>query len=306
MSDAIAAVASGFAALSAGQAAVPVRLSVPINKEGVGLTMPASLAGASCYSVKVVSVAPANPAAGRPLVMATVLLIDASSGDLVALIDGAALTALRTGAAGGVAARSLARPDAARAALFGAGAQARTQLLALLAVRRIQEVRLVTRDPAHSTEFRRWAASQPGLAGVQIHVASASDAVADADIVVTATSSRVPVFPGAALPPGVHITAIGSFTPAMRELDLATMHGARVVVDERAGALAEAGELAGARPADVIELGEVLAGAVPGRTTDGERTIFKSVGNAIQDLVVATRAFEQARALGIGEMIAFP
>jgi ornithine cyclodeaminase len=306
MSDAIAAVASGFVALSAGQAAVPVRLSVPINKEGVGLTMPASLAGASCYSVKVVSVAPANPAAGRPLVTATVLLIDASSGDLVALIDGAALTALRTGAAGGVAARSLARPDAARAALFGAGAQARTQLLALLAVRKIQEVRLVTRDPGHSTEFRRWAAGQPDLAGVPIHLASASDAVADADVVVTATSSRVPVFPGAALPPGVHITAVGSFTPAMRELDLATMRGARVVVDERAAALAEAGELAGARPADVIELGEVLAGAVPGRTTDRERTIFKSVGNAIQDLVVATRAFEQARALGIGEMIAFP
>jgi len=118
MTDAIDAVAAGFVALSAGQTTAPVRLSIPINEEGVALTMPASLIGASCYSVKVVSVAPANRSAGRPLVTGTILLIDASNGDLVALIDGTALTALRTGAAGGVAARALSRPDAERAALL--------------------------------------------------------------------------------------------------------------------------------------------------------------------------------------------
>src|SRR2546430_7576409 len=128
MADAITAVAAGFAALSAGQATVPVRLSVPLRGDGVALAMPAALAGASSYSVKVVTVAPGNAASGRPVVMATVLLGDASTGELLALIDGTALTALRTGAAGGVAARELSRPRAGRVALFGAGAQARTQL----------------------------------------------------------------------------------------------------------------------------------------------------------------------------------
>lgn len=306
MTDAIDAVAAGFVALSAGQATAPVRLSVPINQEGVGLTMPASLTGASCYSVKVVSVAPKNRSLGRTLVTATVLLIDASSGDLLALIDGTALTALRTGAAGGVAARALSRPDAARVALFGAGAQARTQLLALAAVRPLREVRVVAREPAHAAAFGDWAAGQASLRDVALSPASADGALAGADIVVTATTSRTPVFAGTSLGDGVHVTAVGSFTPQMRELDEATLRGAWIVVDQRAAALAEAGELRGMRPEDVVELGEVLAGTVPGRTTEGERTIFKSVGNAVQDLVVASRAFERARANGIGEEIDFP
>jgi len=306
MEDAIDAVEQGFRALSTGQATTPVRLSVPINGEGVALTMPASLTGAPWYSVKVVSVAPANRSIGRPLVTATVLLIDASSGDLVALIEGAALTALRTGAAGGVAARALSRPDATRAALFGAGAQARSQLLALVTSRPIRDVRVVTRDPGHAAAFCGWASGESRLGGIAVRPATVSDALTGADVVITATTSAEPVFPGAALPAGVHITAVGSFTPQMRELDDAALRGARIVVDQRAAALAEAGELHGLRPTDVVELGEVLAGAAPGRTSEGERTIFKSVGNAIQDLVVATRAFERARAQGIGELIAFP
>ena len=306
MEDAIDAVEAGFRALSTGQATTPVRLSVPINKEGVALTMPASLAGAPWYSVKVVSVAPGNRSLGRPLVAATVLLIDASSGELVALIEGAALTALRTGAAGGVAARALARPAASVATLFGAGAQARTQLLGLVAVRPIRLVRVVTRDPAHAMAFCQWAAGEPRLAGISVQPAAMAGALDGTDVVVTATTSAEPVFPGALLPPGVHITAVGSFTPAMRELDDDAVRGARVVVDQRAAALAEAGELRGLRPSDVAEIGEVLTGAVPGRTTGAERTIFKSVGNAIQDLVVASRAFERARAHGFGELIDFP
>src|SRR5260221_6490552 len=218
MAEAIAAVGEGFVALSAGRANVPVRLSLPINKEGLALTMPASLAGASAYSVKVVSVAPANPAAGLPLVSATVLLIDASTGELLALIDGTALTALRTGAAGGVAARALSRPTAARAALFGAGAQARTQLPALAAVPPIREVPVVARERAHAAAFEEWAAGQPELHGIAVHPSSAAEALAGADLVVTATSSRTPVFAGAALPAGVHATAVGSYTPQMREL----------------------------------------------------------------------------------------
>ena len=306
MTDAIEAVAMGFSALSAGLATAPVRLGVPIRNGGVGLAMPASLADSSCYSVKVVSVAPANPSAGRPLVTATVLLIDASSGELLALIEGTALTALRTGAAGGVAARALGRPDATRAALFGAGVQARAQLLALAIVRPIREIRLVVRDPVHAAAFQAWAAGEPGLGAVAIAPASAEAAVRGADIVITATSSRIPVFPGSALSPGVHVTAVGSFTPQMRELDADVLRGARIVVDQRAAALSEAGELQGLSGLDIAEIGEVLSGTVPGRTSAGERTVFKSVGNAIQDLVVASRAFERARELGIGEVLDFP
>jgi len=306
MADAIGAVADGFTALSTGQATVPVRLSVPLRYDGTVLTMPAALAGASSYSVKVVSVAPRNVLAGRPVVMGTVLLGDAATGELLALIDGTALTALRTGAAGGVAARELSRSAACRGALFGGGAQARAQLSALACVRTITDVSVVTRDPAHAAALRQWAAGERALGGVAIHAGAPKDAVADADIVITATTSATPVFQGGWLRAGAHVTAVGSFTPQMRELDEDTLRDARLVVDQRAAALAEAGELQGRTDGDVVELGEILSGRMPGRTDDAQRTVFKSVGNAIQDLVVAARAYERARAQGIGEELAFP
>jgi ornithine cyclodeaminase/alanine dehydrogenase-like protein (mu-crystallin family) len=306
MGDAISAVGAGFAALSSGQATVPLRPAVPLLDGGVALSMPAALAGASCYSVKVVTVAPGNPAAGLPTVQAAILLGDARTGTVLALIDGTALTALRTGAAGGVAARELSRPASSRAALFGAGAQARTQLLALAAVRPITDVRVVTREPAHARAFVEWSLAIPELRGMAIRGCAARDAVEDADIVVTATSSRTPVFEGGWLAAGTHVTAVGSYTPEMRELDDETLRGARIVVDQRAPALAESGELHGRRPEDVVEIGDIVARRIPGRTNDRERTIFKSVGNAIQDLVVATLAYERARALGLGTELAFP
>jgi ornithine cyclodeaminase len=191
-------------------------------------------------------------------------------------------------------------------ALFGAGAQARSQLLALAAVRPITEVRVVTRDPAHAAALRTWAAHERTLGGVAIQPSTPKDAVADADIVITATTSRTPVFQGAWLAGGAHVTAVGSFTPEMRELDEETLGGARLVVDQRAAALAEAGELRGRTGEDVVELGEILSGRAPGRTSDKERTVFKSVGNAIQDLVVAALAYERSSTLGVGEEISFP
>ena len=154
--------------------------------------------------------------------------------------------------------------------------------------------------------MRQWAAGERGLGAIAIRPAAPKDAVADADIVITATTSPTPVFQGGWLRAGTHITAVGSFTPQMRELDEETLRGARLVVDQRAAALAEAGELEGRRDRDVVEIGEILSGRMPGRTDDAQRTVFKSVGNAIQDLVVAARAYERARAQGIGEELAFP
>ncbi|GAC1487439.1 MAG: ornithine cyclodeaminase [Candidatus Limnocylindrales bacterium] len=306
MAQAIDAVAAGFAALSTGTAGVPLRSRLDLGQGALGLTMPASLRGSHYYAVKLVSVVPANPARGRPLVTATVLLSDAATGETLAILDGEALTSLRTGAAGGVAARLLANPDARVVALFGAGPQARSQLLALAAVRPVAEVRVVTRSPAHGVALLDWAADRPELAGVHLAVRTSAPAMAGAQIVVTATSSPTPVFDGALLGPGTHVTAVGAFSPDTRELDDATMRGATIFVDQRDGALAEAGELRGLDPGDVREIGAVVAGVAVGRSTPEERTVFKSVGNAIQDLVVAGAVYDRARALGLGEEVVFP
>ncbi len=315
MAEALAAVRLGFADLSAGKATVPVRTSVPLAGAGVALAMPAVLAGGRYFSVKVVAVAPGNAARGLPLVPAMVLLGDAETGGVLALIEGAALTALRTGAAGGVAAAVLARPDSQVAAVFGAGVQARAQIIALATALpgALREVRVVGREDQRAHGIIGWALEQPELRSITLRAGSrlehdswAREALADADVVVTATSSAVPVFTGRLLGDGVHITAVGSFKPTMRELDDDALKGARIVVDQRKPALEEAGELQGLRDEDVVEIGEVIAGRAAGRTSASERTVFKSVGNAVQDLVVASRAYERARELGIGQEIAWP
>ena len=304
MAAAIDAVADGFAALSAGTATVPLRSRFELGDGALGLTMPATLRGSPYYVVKLVSVVPANPRRGRPLVAATVVLSDAVTGELLALIDGESLTALRTGAAGGVAARLLAAPEARVVALFGAGAQARAQLIAVAAARPVAEIRVVTRSPEHGEAFLHWAEGRPELADARLQLLSADRAVAGAQIVVTATSSPTPVFDGTLLGAGTHVTAVGAFTPDTRELDAATMSGATIFVDQRDAALAEAGDLAGTLAADVREIGAALAGRVPGRSTPEERTVFKSVGNAVQDLVVAAAIYDRARELGLGEEVA--
>lgn len=315
MAEAIAAVRQGFADLSAGAASVPVRVSVPLADEGLVLTMPAGLAGGRYFSLKVVAVVPANAARGLPLIPATVLLGDAETGALVALIEGAALTALRTGAAGGVAASLLARRDSDVAAVFGAGAQARTQIIALATALSdgLREIRVVGRGDARAHGLIDWALEQPELRSLTLrsgsvvdHASWVREALHDADVVVTATSSSEPVFAGDLLAEGAHITAVGSFRPTMRELDADALAGARIFVDQRAAALAEAGELQGLRSEDVVEIGEVIGGRAAGRTSASERTVFKSVGNAVQDLAVASRAYERARELGLGQEISWP
>ncbi len=301
MADAIDAVAEGFRALSDGRAKVPLRTVLPLRSEGGSvLFMPAALGGADVASVKVVSVAPTNVARGVALIQAAVVVIDADTGQPKALLEGAALTALRTGAAGGVAARALSREDARVLALYGAGAQARTQLEAVLAVRPIREVRVVARHREHAEAFARDVAR----GGVRAE-AWGADAARGADIVVCATSSATPVFDAALLADGVHVTGVGSYRPEMREIPPEALRGARVIVDQREAALAESGEIVAAvragylSPADLVEIGEPSAR----RASPTERTVFKSVGNAIQDLVVASRIVRNAERLGLGTLV---
>lgn len=309
MRHAIGAAREGLLALSTGAARVPHRLSVPVpGRRGVALVMPASVEPAG-LGLKAVTVLPGNPARGLPLIHAAMLLIDPRDGRFEALVEGSSLTALRTGAAGGLACDLLARPDAAVAAVFGTGVQARSQLEGAAAVRTLREVRVVGRRRDALEAFAAWARSGvvPGA-----HVSVASDpeeALHGAEIVITATTSRTPLFDGRLVESGAHVTAVGAFEPDARELDSALVGAARLFVDTREGALAEAGDLlipigeGLVDPAAIAEVGEVAAGLRPGRTGPDEITVFKSVGTAVLDLAVGGAVLRAAAAAGLGSVL---
>jgi ornithine cyclodeaminase len=304
MPAAIEAMRTAFAALSDGSAKVPLRLALETT-HGVSLFMPAWLSRSGATGAKVVSVNPGNVARGLPAIHATVLVLDEETGRLLALMDGTWLTALRTGAVGGLAADLLAREDARTVALFGAGVQARTQLDAVRCVRPIEEVRIVS---ATGVSAEALAGELEGVAARRVD--DPNEALDGAHIVIAATSSATPVFDGARVEPGTHVTAVGSFTPDMREVDTELVTRARVVVDQREAALAEGGDIAGpiadgAVDESIIaaELGEIVLGKARGRESADQVTYFKSVGNAVQDVAVAALVLERARAEGRGVLV---
>jgi ornithine cyclodeaminase/alanine dehydrogenase-like protein (mu-crystallin family) len=304
MRGAIDAMREAFVALSRGEAVVPLRLALE-TPGGTALFMPGHLPGLGATAAKIVTVHPGNTARGLPVIHAAVLVLDPDTGRALALMDGTRLTALRTGAAGGLAADLLALREASVVALFGSGVQARTQLEAVRCVRPVREVRIVSndQDSAHAL-----AAEQEGIRVSVVRDRAA--ALRGAHVVVTATDSRTPVFDGTLVEPGTHVTGVGSYTPAMREVDTALVRRARVFVDQREAALAEAGDLAGPIAegevgAGVIvgEIGEVAAGLRPGRTADDQITFFKSVGNAVQDVAIAARVLAAAEREGRGLLV---
>lgn len=268
----------------------PPRTQVPVAA-GTILLMPAA-AGLGA-GVKIATVAPGNPERGLPLVHGLYALLDGDTLAPEALIDGSALTALRTPAVSGLATRHLAPPDASRLVLFGAGTQATGHLDAMLAVRPIEHVTVVSRSLAAADRLAAVARDR----GVEATVGTA-DAVADADIVCTCTSSSDPVFDGALLRRGAHVNAIGAFQPDARELDDAAIAAGTVVVETVAAALEEAGDvvipLRGGHIAedDLVELAAVVGAGGPG-VVPGGTTIFKSVGLALEDLAVARVAVDR-------------
>lgn len=266
----------------------PARSHVPAGP-GELLLMPA--VGESGAGVKLVTVNPENPPAGRPLVQGVYVLFDAATLEPVAILDGAALTAARTSAVSALATRHLARADARVLVLFGAGVQAGSHLDAMVAVHPIEEVVVVsrTRGPAEAL------AARAAGAGLRARTGTPQD-VAEGDVVCTCTTSPTPVFDGRLLRPGAHVNAVGAYTPETRELDDETVRRGRIVVETRQAALEEAGDLlipieAGViREEDVVaELSEVVLGAAV-RRSDEDITVFKSVGVAFEDLVVAAAA----------------
>jgi ornithine cyclodeaminase len=275
------------------------------TEHGVSLFMPAHLRESGNAGAKVVSVNPGNAARGLPAIHAVVLVLDVLTGRPTALMDGTWLTALRTGAVGGLAADLLARSDAKTVALFGAGVQARTQLEAVRCVREITEVRVVSRSGASAD---RLAGEVVGVRAVRVD--DANEAIEGADIIIAATSSSTPVFDGARVEPGTHVTGVGSYTLDMREVDTALVQRARIIVDQREAVMEEAGDIVGPIRDGVVdetviiaEIGEVVLGRVPGRTADSEITFFKSVGNAVQDVAVAARVLAAAESEGHGLVV---
>ena len=312
MADAIASQKRAYAELSTGTAVMPLRTRLPVDDEAVTLIMPAYLPETAALGVKLVSVFPRNPARGLPFVYAAVLVIDPDTGQPVALLEGGALTAIRTGAGAGAATDLLARPDAASVAIIGSGVQARTQLEAVCTVRQIRQVRVYSPNRAHAAAFAADMAGQDPIPAAVEVAGDAATAVAGADIVCAATTSFTPVFPGAALKPGAHVNGVGSYLPTMQEVDLTTVQRALVVVDSREAALAEAGDLIiplqdGAISAGHIhaEIGEIVAGRKPGRRSATQITFFKSVGVAVQDAAAAAVALRNAEQLGLGTAVAF-
>ena len=222
-----------------------------------------------------------------------------------AFIDAELVTAMRTGAAGGVAARYLAREDARTLTIFGSGAQAPFQVEAVICERPIEQVLVLSRQSSHAEAL---AASIAGRFGVSAQATvDIDEAVRAADIVVTATSAHDPLFGGGLLRPGVHVTGIGSHVPDAREVDSLTLQRAKVIVDQESACLAEAGDLiqpirAGKYDRGQIygEIGAIIAGDLPGRSGNAEITFFKSVGLAAQDLAVASLVYRRALAEGAG------
>ncbi|HVO34415.1 MAG TPA: ornithine cyclodeaminase family protein [Gemmatimonadales bacterium] len=310
MGELIPAMRDALAHFSRGDVVQPVRATLKIEPAGgYYSTMPAYLRDerGGALGMKSVSFFPGNAGGPFPTHLATVLLLDAATGALVALLDGRLITELRTAAVTAVSVDLLARRQASRLAILGSGVQARSHLTAIALVRRLASVAVWSRNPAHAARFARELA---GTAACPIRTAATvEEAMRGAEIVVAVTAAREPITDAAWLEPGMHLCAIGSSTPDMRELDAATVARSRVFVDSRASAEVEAGDLILARREGrfdfgriVAELGEVAAGA-PGRRSDDEITLFKSLGLAVEDVVTARLAVARAKAIGAGREV---
>ena len=315
MNEAIEAMKTAYASLSSGTAVVPLRTRLPIpNSEALSLFMPAFVnsQNGNALAIKVVSLFPTNPARGLAYIQAAVLVFEADTGRAIALLEGSSLTAIRTGAAGGAAIDLLARPDSKIVAIFGAGAQGRTQLEAACTARKIETAFIYDANPDKAQAF---AAEMNGKGPIprDLRVAgSASEAVEHADILCTATTSLRPVFRDQDVRTGTHISAVGSYRPDMQEVPAETLKRAKVFVDSRSASLEEAGDLIQPMQARLFdeshicgELGEVVLGRIHGRQSQEEITYFKSVGIAVQDALAAQVALTNARKLNIGREVDF-
>lgn len=315
MSEVIQAMKQAYAALSTGKADIPLRMQLSIPQhDALSLFMPGYVQAdeTEALAVKVVSLFPTNPARGLAYIQAAVLVFEPETGRAIALLEGSSLTAIRTGGASGAAIDLLAREESKTVAIFGAGAQARTQLEAACTARQIETAFIFDPNPEKAQALVTEMSSKDFLTRDLRVAGSAKEAVEYADIICTATTSLRPVFHDKDIRAGTHISAVGSYRPDMQEVPAETLQRAKVFVDSRSASLEEAGDLIQPMQARLFdeshicgELGEVVSGRIPGRQSKDEITYFKSVGIAVQDAMAAQVALTNARKMNIGTEVDF-
>jgi alanine dehydrogenase len=301
MHKAIEVLRSAFRIISNGDAVIPERLHLDLPKtRGGSLTMPVYLPKLDLVCIKFLSIFSDNPIKyNLPAIQAVVLLMDAKNGKMLVMMSGGALTAIRTGAASGVATDLLARRDAEVVAIFGAGVQGKTQLEAICNVRKIRKAYIFELDRKLAEDF---VVEMTEKLGIEIRIPKHESDLKKADIISTATSAVKPVLKHQNLKQGVHINAVGAYQPNTREIPEETIINSRLFVDKISSCLEEAGDLLipikeGIITKDHIlgEIGELVQGKKVGRRDDNEITLFKSVGNAVQDLVAAAEVYKRVQ-----------
>ena len=309
MGPAIDAVESALIEFSAGQAVMPVRVTTQVPAHsGIVLGMPAFLGTTNALGTKIVTVYKNNPARGLPTIMAVVVVNDPETGAVISIMDGGYLTAVRTAAASAVATKYLATPGGKVVGILGTGVQGESHLWAMTKVAQVNRAVIYNRSLDKANAFK---STMESLYGVTIDIASSEEDVCRAsDILILATTAAKPIIQRAWLKPGVHINAVGSHSPAARELDSDTVAAARIIVDSRAANKLECGDLLipmqeGRITADQFEdeIGEVAAGKKVGRRSDQEITLFKSVGIAVEDVATANLVYRAALAKQVGTSV---
>ena len=308
MRDAILAVKEAASLYSSGKTNIPLRANLNVKEyNGNSLYMYGYVPGSNALGVKLVSVYPDNPKLGVSACPATMILENATTGEVCSIMDGTYLTRLRTGALSGAATDLLARKNAKTFALIGTGGQAEAQLDAVLAVRDIKEVYVYSRNFENVEKFI--SRVQEGKSQKFIACKTSDEAITNADIITAVTVSNDPVFDGKKVKSGCHINGVGSYTPMMSEIDESVVLNAdKIIVDTMDGTISETGDFLkpmgkGLFKKEMItgELGELVDGKCKGREDDNELTFFETTGSAVFDLVTGQKLYEMAIAKNLGK-----
>ena len=312
LGECIPVMRDALAALASGEVHLPLRSIIrPPQAKGLLGLMPSYTSGERpAYGLKAVSVFPRNPSIGKDAHQGAVLLFSGETGELRALMNASAITAIRTAAATAVATDLLARKEADSLAILGSGVQARTHLLALAEVRELKHCRVASRHFEHAQQLANEMTHKVPFAVEPVE--TVGEALEEADIIVTTTTAREPIVKREWIKPGSHLNLVGACVPNAREADGETMAAASLFVDSRESALNEAGDYILAAREGLIgpdhiraELGEVLIGAKPGRSSPEEITCFKSLGISVEDLFAAEYLYQKAERLKVGTWVEY-
>lgn len=310
MNDAIKADKDAFRMFSEGKSVVPLRMQIPVPKyDGTFLFMPAYIEDMDCASLKVVNIFPKNIDMGIPSAPAQVMLIDGRTGVINAILDGTYLTQIRTGGASGAAFDILARKDAQKGALIGTGGQAAAQIEGMIAARKLEQVKVYDLNYERTKIFAENMQEELKSYGTRIVAAKSSDeAIEDADLIITVTTSSKPVFDGRKVKKGATLSCVGSYQPHMQEMDPVILQRAdKVYFDSQEAVLSEAGDILIPLKEGMInkanfkgDIGDVISGKIIGRENDDEIIVFKTVGIGTQDLVTAKYVYDRAVEKSVG------